>query len=143
MYAGPDQGDPEVMDMRCFIVDDNLCFLRAIRHMLERDGATVVGTATSGNEAVERALACRPDVVLVDVRLGYESGFDVARRIEELSTVGSRRPAIILVSTHRADELAERIAANPSFGFLDKTRVSGAKVRALLCTRAASGTSLR
>lgn len=125
-------GDPEVMDMSCMIIDDNVGFLHAIRSMLERDGAPVVGVASNGSDAVERVVSCRPDVVLIDVRLGSESGFDVAHRVEELAVMTPGwRPAIILFSTHAEEELADRIAANPSFGFLDKTTVSVAQIRAL------------
>ena len=120
------------MDMRCLIVDDNVAFLHAIRSMLERDGALVAGTAANGGEAVERAEACRPDVVLIDVRLGPESGFDVARRIEARAAAASGwQPVIMLLSTHAEDELADRMAAHPSFGFLDKTTISIEKIEDL------------
>jgi CheY-like chemotaxis protein len=128
------------MDVRCMIVDDNASFLRAMTSMIERDGAPVVGTASNGADALERAAACRPDVVLLDVRLGTESGFDLAHRIEERAAADSgRKPAIILVSTHAEDELADRIAANPSYGFLDKTTVSVEGIRDLLIAHAVAG----
>jgi DNA-binding NarL/FixJ family response regulator len=116
------------------IIDDDVAFLHAMRSMIEQDpGSSVVGTAANGRDAVERAEACRPDVVLVDVRLGVESGYDVAHRIEERAVATADwRPAVILLSTHPEDELADRIAANPSYGFLDKTTVSVAQVRELL-----------
>jgi DNA-binding NarL/FixJ family response regulator len=123
------------MDMRCLIVDDNASFLRAMRYMLERDGADVVGSASNGNEALERAMRLRPDIMLIDVRLGGESGFDVAHRVEESAAHAGWRPAIVLVSTHAVDELAERMAANPSLGFLDKTTVSAQKVREAVAVR--------
>jgi DNA-binding NarL/FixJ family response regulator len=123
------------MDPRCLIVDDDVTFLTALRHMLERGGVEVVGTASTGDAAVERAEDARPDIVLIDVRLGAESGFDVARRIEERAAEAARRPVIVLVSTHPEDELADRMAAHPSVGFLDKTTVSAEKVRALSARR--------
>jgi CheY-like chemotaxis protein len=123
------------MDMRCLLVDDNLAFLHAMRSLLERDGATVVGMASNGDDAAGQVGTCRPDVVLVDVRLGYESGFEVARRIEERAAGDGARPVIILVSTHAEDELADRIAANPSFAFLDKTTVSAERIRDLMAAR--------
>lgn len=115
------------------IVDDDAAFQHAICFMIERDGALVVSTAANGAEAIERAEVCRPDILLIDVRLGPESGFDVARRIEARAAVAASgwRPLIILVSTQSEDELADRIAANPSFGFLDKTMVSFGKIRDL------------
>jgi CheY-like chemotaxis protein len=122
------------MDMRCLIVDDNVSFRTAMRYLLERDGAQVLGTASNGSEALERAEGLRPDIVLVDVRLGNESGFDVAHRLQERFTE-DWRPAIILVSTHAEDELAGRMAASPSLRFLEKTAVSVDKIRELLSAR--------
>lgn len=118
--------------MRCMIIDDNVGYLCAMRSMLERDGASVVGEASNGQDAVERAVSCRPDVMLIDVRLGSESGFDIAHRVERRAVATPDwRPAIILVSTHSREELADRIAANPSFGFLNKTTLSMPQIRAL------------
>lgn len=132
MRDGGPAGESGVMDMRCMIIDDNVGFLHALRSMLERDGASVVGFASNGQDAVERAASCRPDVVLIDVRLGSESGFDIAHRVERRAvTTSDWRPVIILVSTYAEDELADRIAANPSFGFLDKTTLSVPQIRDL------------
>lgn len=135
MCMRSDLGDPEGMEMRYLVVDDNECFLSGICHLLERDGATVVGTASNGDEALVRARTCRPDVVLIDVRLGHESGFDVARRIDALAPDGGRRPAIVMISTLAEEELADRIAAHPSFGFLDKTIFSSDRLRRVLTAR--------
>lgn len=120
------------MDLRCLIVDDDVTFMMAMRHMLERGGIEIAGTASTGAEALERAEDTRLDVVLIDVRLGSESGFDVARRIEERAAGAGSRPVIALVSTRPEDELADRMAANPSLRFLDKTTVSADKVRELV-----------
>jgi DNA-binding NarL/FixJ family response regulator len=138
MWALSGTSDPGGMDVRCMIIDDDLAFLHAMRSMLERDGTSVVGTASRGGEAVVRALEARPDVVLIDVRLGAESGFDVANRIAGSAAMTSGwRPTIILVSTHAEDELFDRIAANPSFGFLEKTTVSVDKIKGILGARQA------
>lgn len=63
------------------IVDDNRLFLGAARDRLEREGLRVVGVAATSAEALRRAEELRPEVVLVDVRLGGESGFELARRL--------------------------------------------------------------
>ena len=63
------------------IVDDNLLFLEAARDRLEQGGLRVVGVAATSAEALRRAEELRPEVVLVDVMLGTESGFEVARRL--------------------------------------------------------------
>ena len=63
------------MQIRCLIVDDNQPFLDAARLLLEREGLAVVGTATTGAQALRLEEELRPEVVLVDIRLGEESGF--------------------------------------------------------------------
>jgi CheY-like chemotaxis protein len=137
MCAERVRGDAEGMDMRCLIVDDNVSFRRAMRYLLERDGAQVLGIASNGSEALEHAEGLRPDIVLMDVRLGSESGFDVAHRLRERFTE-DWRPVIILVSTHAEDELAGRMEASPPLRFLEKTAVSVDKIRELLPARQGS-----
>jgi DNA-binding NarL/FixJ family response regulator len=111
------------------IVDDSTCFLRAARGLLEQEGASVVGTATASAEAVQKAEALRPDVVLVDVSLGEESGFDLARRLD---ADHAHAVTVILISTHTAGDLAELIALSPAAGFLAKCDLSADAIRGFL-----------
>ena len=62
------------VQLRCVIVDDDEGFRQAARTMLERGGMTVAGVAGSGAEAVEQVRRLRPDVVLIDIRLGEDLG---------------------------------------------------------------------
>lgn len=109
---------------RCLIVDDSADFRDAARAILERGGIAVVGTASDVAEALRRARELHPDVALVDVELGAESGFDVA---EQLSGV-----PVILTSTHDELDFADLIAASPALGFLPKLTLSPGAVRELL-----------
>jgi DNA-binding NarL/FixJ family response regulator len=111
--------------MRCLIVDDSADFVDAARGLLERQGITVVGAASTGAEALRRCEELRPDVTLVDVDLGGENGFDLA---EQLDAAGSPAP-VILISTHDVDDFADMIAASPAVGFISK---SGLTCRAIL-----------
>jgi DNA-binding NarL/FixJ family response regulator len=97
---------------------------------LEREGVVVVGVASSGEEAVRRVEELRPDVTLVDIDLGGESGFEVVRRLHE--EVGVAPARLILISTHTLDDYAELIAASPTAGFLPKTALSAGAIRDLL-----------
>jgi DNA-binding NarL/FixJ family response regulator len=94
--------------------------------LLEREGVAVVGVATTSEEALRLEEELRPDVVLVDIRLGDESGFDLARRL---------RGTAILISTHAESEYADEIAASPAAGFIHKARLSASSVRRLAGAR--------
>jgi DNA-binding NarL/FixJ family response regulator len=118
------------MPLRCLIVDDSPRFGEEARALLEREGISVVGVARSGNEALRLVEALRPDLVLLDISLGKESGFDVARRLVDGSNADP--PAVIFVSTHHEQEFSDRIAASPAAGFLAKTDLSAERIRVLL-----------
>ena len=90
MRAGAPTCDPEAMMLRCLIVDDSPRFLDAARGLLERQGVTIVGVASNSAEALQRAVELRPDVTLLDIDLGGESGLELARRLHRPGRPGSR-----------------------------------------------------
>jgi DNA-binding NarL/FixJ family response regulator len=110
------------VQIRCLIVDDNRPFLDAARMLLQREGVAVAGVATTSAEALRLEQELRPDVVLVDIRLGDESGFELARRLSG---------TVILISTNEQREYAEEIAASPAAGFIAKARLSAAAIMRL------------
>jgi DNA-binding NarL/FixJ family response regulator len=105
--------------MRVAIVDDNEQFVNAAREVLQREGATVVGIASSGAAALQVVAVSRADVVLVDVDLGHESGFAVARRVAEVADV-----RIVMISAHPADDFAEMVTEGVAIGFVPKAELS-------------------
>jgi DNA-binding NarL/FixJ family response regulator len=118
------------VSLRCVIVDDSPRFLEAARGLLDGPSMSVVAVASTGAEAMRRVAEVRPDVVLVDLALGAESGFEVARRLR--GGAGARAPRVILMSTHTAEDYADLIAASPAVGFLSKSDLSADAVRGLL-----------
>jgi DNA-binding NarL/FixJ family response regulator len=119
------------------IVDDNRPFLEAARVLLEREGMRVVGVAATSAQAVRRAAELRPDVVLVDIALGRESGFDVARRIAGHGD--SAAPTVILMSTYSEADFADLIARSVATGFLPKQELSADAIRQIVDGRARGG----
>ena len=119
--------------MRCLIVDDSQEFLDAARTLLMGEGVDVVGTASTSHEALELVAEMRPEIVLVDVNLGTESGFALARAMSEAPT--PERAAVILISTHSEDDYAELLESSPAIGFLSKSAVSGNGIRAVIDSR--------
>ncbi|HEX4009535.1 MAG TPA: response regulator transcription factor [Solirubrobacteraceae bacterium] len=118
------------MTLRCVIVDDNPDVLRAAGDLLQRQGMRVVGVATTSDEALPLVEELEPEVTLVDIDLGPESGFELARRlVRSLDRVGSRT---ILISTHDEADFADLIAASPAIGFLSKSDLSAEAITRLL-----------
>jgi CheY-like chemotaxis protein len=116
--------------LRCLIVDDNREFLQAASSVLESGGITVVGVASSITEALRSAAQLRPDIVLVDVDLGGEDGFDLAERLHRQA--GSDGRAIILISAHGQEEFADLIAESPALGFVPKAALSASAIGGVL-----------
>jgi CheY-like chemotaxis protein len=123
--------------LRCLIVDDSPRFVDAARGLLELEGVEVVGVASTGTEAIQRIQELRPDVTLLDIDLGAESGFEVARRLHQLAN--NAAAPVVLISTHAEQDYADLIAASPVLGFLAKSDLSAGAVRNLLESRGEGG----
>jgi DNA-binding NarL/FixJ family response regulator len=115
--------------VRCVIVDDSPYFLEGAVDLLKREGMDVVGVASNSAEAIRLVTELRPDVTLVDVDLGDEDGFELARQLNDIPAASSK---VILVSTHSEDDLAHLIEQSPALGFIAKTRLSAQTIRDLL-----------
>ena len=118
------------MALRCLIVDDNLRFLEVAGSSLGRDGIDVVGTATTSSKALQQTEKLRPEVVLVDISLGDESGFELTRQLVDAFPYLLSR--IVLISTRVEDDFADLIAASPAAGFIAKSRLSAKAVHELV-----------
>lgn len=119
------------MPIRCLIVDDSPRFAQDARDLLEEEGICILGVASDGQEAVRLARELRPDLALVDIGLGEESGLAVTQRLCA-EPDGSLAGAVILISTHAEDEFTELIEASPAVGFLAKSELSADAIEALL-----------
>jgi DNA-binding NarL/FixJ family response regulator len=119
------------MSRRCLIVDDNAGYLSEARNLLQRQGMRVVGVASTSNDALAIAASDHPDVALVDVDLGAESGLEVA-----LALAMSDDPVpVILISAYSEKDLRELLDDSPAVGFLPKSVLSRAAIDGLLGDR--------
>ena len=109
------------------IVDDHQPFRAVARRRLESAGYIVAGEAADAAEALAAVAAHSPDAVLLDVQLPDRDGFAVA---SELAAVGG--PAVVLISSRDADDYGRRVAACGARGFIPKSKLSAARVAALL-----------
>jgi len=103
---------------RVLVADDDSAVLRLIERSLADLGTLQVATASSGWEAGLRTAAWRPDVLLLDYRLGDTTGEDVAvgvRRIDPLY-----QPAVIVMSAFLPPEDVARVLERGADAFLKK-----------------------
>jgi two-component system, NarL family, response regulator DesR len=98
--------DPEVV--RVLVVDDHALFAEALMLTLGIDDRIeVVGSASSGVEAISLAEALRPDVILMDVHMPSMDGIEATRRVRNVSP-GSR---VVMVTAARSPEIAHHALA--------------------------------
>ena len=81
------------------IVEDDAVILNTLSYNLSRQGYGVHSTAT-GSEALKLARKLRPDLILLDIMLPGESGFDVCGRIRE----EDREVVIVMITAKDAEE---------------------------------------
>ncbi|MGH2755091.1 MAG: response regulator [Actinomycetota bacterium] len=114
--AKNDKAPPEDA-VSVLIVDDHALFRRGLQMVLEGEAdIDVVGEASDGQEAVERAERTSPDVVLMDVRMPKRSGIEATRAIKDM--LPSTKILMLTISDEEAD-LYEAIKAGAS-GYLLK-----------------------
>ena len=122
--------ESQVKPIRVVIVDDNPEFLDSASRLLEHQGVRVVGVASTNADGLRHVRELRPDVTLVDVNLGEESGFDLAEALQD-SGDGAPVP-VILISTQAEPDLADIIETSPAIGFVAKSALSAGAITAAI-----------
>jgi two-component system, NarL family, nitrate/nitrite response regulator NarL len=102
--------------IRILIVDDHALVREGIRQALTVPGFEVVGEAASGPEALAKAIALAPDVVVLDISLPGENGIKTAGRIR-LETPEAR---ILMLSVHDHPEYVMESVKAGAHGYLRK-----------------------
>lgn len=118
--------------MKALVVEDTRTAMQVICHYLERMGITPL-PAETGSIAVEKFIAERPDMVLLDIVLPDIDGFEVARRLRQVEQPGEWTPIIFLTSMTKDEDLEAGIAAGGD-DYIHKPVsdvVLGAKIRAM------------
>jgi DNA-binding NarL/FixJ family response regulator len=114
--------------VRVLAVDDQAIFLRTLRQLIAATpGFEQVGEARSGEEALERATALRPDLVLLDVRMPGLDGVETARRL--LAEPG--HPTVVLISLDPLPEQQTEILQVGAAAFVRKQELSVRRLVAL------------
>jgi DNA-binding NarL/FixJ family response regulator len=110
------------------IVDDHAGFRSWTRSLLTTEGFEVLGEAPDGASALTAVSALRPEVVLLDIMLPDTDGFEIAERLAALVP----RPEVILLSSREASDFGGRIGRSPARGFISKSDLTAASLRAIL-----------
>jgi DNA-binding NarL/FixJ family response regulator len=112
--------------IRVVIVDDHPAFRRAARELLELRGHAVVGEADCATSAYDVIARCRPELVVLDVHLGTDSGFDVAR------TLTRKHPALAVVLVSAAEREVDLVLETGARGFVPKWCLATVDLRGFL-----------
>jgi len=103
--------------IRILIVDDHEIVRHGLRHLLEREAdMEIIGEAGTGLDAVRMAEGERPDVVLLDAKLGDVDGADVCRRVLAVSPA----TAVVVLTAYLQDGIMLQSLAAGARGYLIK-----------------------
>jgi two-component system, response regulator PdtaR len=111
--TGPN--DIQIAPRRVMIVENETLVGMGLRSQLERLGHEVVGQVSGAADALIMHDERKPDLILVDIRLGADDGIDLAEQLIKM-----RRVPVLIVSAFGDKELVERAAAAGVFGYLIK-----------------------
>ena len=122
------RGANHLASIRVLVVDDFAPFREFVLLTLaERPELEVVGEASDGPEAVQKAVELKPDLILLDLGLPTMNGIEVARRFREL--VPESR--IIFFSQESSVDLVEEARRMGVWGYVMKARAGGQLLRAV------------
>ena len=115
--SGPVDSPASSDPIRALIVDDHALFRRGLEMVLAaEDDIELVGEASNGAEAVQKAGEALPDVVLMDIRMPKSSGIEACRAMKE---VAPSSKIVMLTISDEEEDLFEAIRAGAS-GYLLK-----------------------
>lgn len=121
--------------LRVVLVDDDARFRTMARRALMAEGVAEVTEVADSATAGEAVAMCRPDVVLVDIRMPGVDGPEVARRLQAMP---GERPVVILVSTIDVEH-GDRLARGVGAAYLPKDEISLAAILELSARLRAPG----
>jgi len=106
---------------RILIADDNKRFRTFLRTLLERhDGWSVCGVAKNGDEAVQKAIELKPDLILLDIEMPKLDGLRACRLIRKKVP----RSEILILTVYQSLELARIAAESGAWGYVSKNSIS-------------------
>jgi DNA-binding NarL/FixJ family response regulator len=114
--VGCSESEPQLPAAKILIVDDNLGARITIRELLDWHGFQVWGEAKDGNEAIEKVIELKPDIVLMDINMPGLNGVKAAQEIRRISP--ATKIVFLTVHDEPSTVLATRLWAH---GFVPKS----------------------
>jgi DNA-binding NarL/FixJ family response regulator len=112
---------PKLSPYRILVVDDFEPFRHFVSTMLQnQSGLQIIGEASDGAEAVQKAQHFQPDLILLDIALPTMNGIEAARQIREISPLSK----ILFVSTDCSADVAEKALSAGGDGYVTKLDAS-------------------
>ncbi len=104
--------------IKVLLADDHAMFRSGIRALLEDESSMeVVGEASTGDEAVDKARSIRPDVLVMDLSMPGSDGLEATRRISALDL----DVAVLVLTVHAEEEYLVPVVEAGASGYLTKT----------------------
>lgn len=117
------------MSKKVLIADDVAFFRAVLKDILSKGGFEVVGEAVNGSEAVDKARALAPDIVILDIIMPIKNGLEAARDISML-----RLPIKIVMCTSLGYEpIVEQAIKSGACGYILKPLDENKVLSALSC----------
>jgi DNA-binding NarL/FixJ family response regulator len=114
---------------RVLIADDQTLFRSGLARLLDADDrVTVVGEAVDGLDAVKLALALKPDVVLMDIKMPNQDGIEATRRI----VTENPKIKVLMLTTFEGDSHVIQALKAGASGYVLKDSQAGAVVSSIL-----------
>ena len=121
-----------ISSIRVLLVDDYEPFRRFARSILERNPyLQIIGEASDGLEAVQKAEQLQPDLVVLDIGLPVLNGIEAARRIRKLCPASR----ILFVSQESSPDTAQEALSTEASGYVIKAHAGSELVAALEAVR--------
>ena len=113
---------------RILIADDNEPFGALLKTLLEgHDGCSVCGVAKSGDEAVQKAVELKPDLILLDIEMPKLDGLSACRLIREKVPTSE----VLILTVYQSLDLARVAAESGAWGYVSKNTISRDLIRAI------------
>jgi DNA-binding NarL/FixJ family response regulator len=114
--------------LRILVADDHELVRRGIRGLLRaRRDWKVVGEATNGREAVEKATKLKPDVAILDISMPDLDGLQATRQIREAAPDTS----VVVLTMHESDQMVRRVLEAGALGYVLKSDLAAHLVKAV------------